>query len=90
MSPSNPTSQGQGGFYCGNWDGPILLLQQPNAHAVNYLEIWSRESGSPVTFQLAGGDTNVNGIFNAQETGGWFWANSANGNIAYSSATQLA
>lgn len=80
---SNFISQGQGGFYFGNWDGPILLLQQPNAHAVNYLEIWSRESGSPVTFQLAGGDTNVNGIFNAQETGGWFWANSANGNIAF-------
>lgn len=81
---SNFISQGDtGGFYFGNWSGPILVLQQPEAAAVNYLEIWSRESGSPVTFQLSGGDTNVNGIFNAQNTGGWFWANSANGNIAF-------
>lgn len=81
---SNFVSQGgQGGFYFGNQCGPILLLQQPETIAVNFLEIWSRASGNPVTFQLAGGDTNVNGIFNAQATGGWFWANSGGGNIAF-------
>lgn len=72
-----------GGFYFGNFSGPILLLQQPEANAINYLEIWSRASGNPVTFQLAGGNTDVNGLFNAQASGGWFWANSSFGNIAF-------
>lgn len=76
-------AQGNGGFYFGNYNGPLLQVLCGNGSPpyVNYVKILASPTGQTVNIEAEGTDPNVSMNFFMQG-GGTFFVTNSNGTIA--------